>query len=235
MGYTTEFKGKFSLDQKLDKKHFASTRRMKRNPDLLNSLPTPGATLPLERKNARNPLHLEVGLEAGPEGAYFVDGSDWAGQGGDDSILDYNKPPAGQPGLWCQWVPNRTSDAIVWDKSEKFYNYVEWIQYLIKHFLQPWGYILNGKVTYQGEAEGDKGYINIVNNSVTVFGKSTPTEIKKALKTLHERFPNYGFDVIASAEVKNHYCIHAIKGKNAEDPKYGISAGTIPVIEIEVD
>ena len=44
-----------------------------------------------------------------------------------------------QPGLWCQWVPNASGTAIVWDEGEKFYYYIEWIKYLIEHFLRAVG------------------------------------------------------------------------------------------------
>jgi hypothetical protein len=68
--------------------------------------------------------------------------------------------------LWCQWIPNEEGDAIVWDGGEKFYNYVEWIQYLIDKILSPRGYILNGEVFWEGEDSGDEGKIVIKDNIV---------------------------------------------------------------------
>jgi hypothetical protein len=132
--------------------HFSETRRMRRNPQIAQALP--------------DPVRAAVGLPIGPEGAYFVGGEGYSGQAHDDSVLDYNKPPRGQPGLWCQWIPNEDGTAIVWDDGEKFYCYVEWLEYLIEHFLRPWGYLLNGEIKWQGEDEADQGKIVVTDNGV---------------------------------------------------------------------
>jgi hypothetical protein len=96
-----------------------------------------------------------------------VGGKEDFGQGQDDSIVNYNTPPSGQPSLWCQWVPNENGTAIEWDGGEKFYEYVDWIEYLISNFLAPWGYVLNGEVEWSGEDRDDRGMIIIDNNIVT--------------------------------------------------------------------
>jgi hypothetical protein len=72
------------------------------------------------------------------------------------------------PGYYCQWVPNDNGTALEWDGGEKFYDYEEWIVYLIKNFLVKWGYVLNGQVMWQGEEVGDVGVITIINNTVHV-------------------------------------------------------------------
>jgi hypothetical protein len=133
---------------------FSETRRMARDPDRAAKMP--------------DPLREAVGLPLGPQGAYFVGGLGFAGQDEDDSILDGNEPPEGQPGLWCQWVPSEEGTAILWNGMEKFYYYIEWLEYLIEHFLKPWGYRLNGVVTWQGEEEEDRGRIIVVDNVMTV-------------------------------------------------------------------
>ena len=104
----------------------------------------------------------------GIEGEFFVDGTGSFGQGDDKNIINYNKPPVTQPSLWCQWVPNKDGTEIKWDGSEKFYEYVPWIQYLITKILAPRGYALNGEVKWQGEDPEDMGIIEIVNNEVKV-------------------------------------------------------------------
>jgi hypothetical protein len=111
---------------------------------------------------------IAAGLPIGKQGAYFVGGLGFAGQDDDASIIECNTPPDGQPGLWCQWVPSNDGTAIVWDGSEKFYGYVEWIEYLIEHFLKPWGYVLNGEVEWFGEDANDRGMICIADNVVKV-------------------------------------------------------------------
>jgi hypothetical protein len=40
---------------------------------------------------------------------------------------------------------------------------------LINHFFSKWGVILNGKVQYQGEENGDVGIIVVKNNEVSVL------------------------------------------------------------------
>jgi hypothetical protein len=133
-------------------KQFSQTRRMRRDPNRLKQFP--------------DPIREAVGLPLGKEGGYFVGGGGFWGQDHDESVLDYNEPPEGQPGLWCQWIPNELSTAIVWNQGEKFYYYVEWLEYLLKHFLTPWGYVVNGQVYWQGEDDPDRGTIVVKDNKV---------------------------------------------------------------------
>lgn len=79
-----------------------------------------------------------------------------------------NDPPAGQPGLWCNWEPNEDGTEIRWNEAEKFYHYVDWLQYLIDTFLSPNGHLLNGEVTWEGESSDDLGKIIVVDNVMTV-------------------------------------------------------------------
>jgi hypothetical protein len=159
MGYTTDFSGVFKLDKPLTAEHaaylkkFSDSRRMKRDSEKAAKLPDP------ERE--------AVGLPVSHEGAYFVGGYGYMGQDGDGSVLDHNAPPVGQPGLWCQWVPTEDGDGIEWDEGEKFCSYVEWLEYLIEHFLKPWGYVLNGEVSWRGEDFYDVGTITVEDNEVS--------------------------------------------------------------------
>lgn len=160
MGYTTYFEGQFTIDRPLASEHraylekFSGTRRMRRNADLTEGRP--------------DPIREAAGLALGLEGAYFVGGEDFRGQEHSDDVADYNNPPEGQPGLWCGWIPSEDGDAIIWDEGEKFYFYTDWIEYLIKHFLAPWGYTLSGEITWSGEEQGDIGKVVIVDNAVSV-------------------------------------------------------------------
>jgi hypothetical protein len=169
MGYTTDFSGQFTLDKPLAANHlaylqkFAETRRMKRDETITAGRP--------------DPFREAVGLPVGIEGEFFVAAGGDAAQegmfGGYEEksplgILDSNRPAKTQPGLWCQWVPTSDGTAIEWDGGEKFYDYVEWLEYLIANFLKPWGYVLNGSVEWSGEDRGDVGVIEITNNEVNV-------------------------------------------------------------------
>lgn len=145
MGYSTDFTGQFKLDKQLtedDHKFLdklSQTRRMARNVD----------------------------PEYGVEGEFYVNGDGLCGQNREDNIIDYNRPPSTQPGLWCQWAPTEDGWFIEWDGGEKFYNYVEWLEYLIDRILAPRGYILNGTVDWQGEEREDIGRIIVKDNVIT--------------------------------------------------------------------
>lgn len=151
MGYTTDFFGQFTVTPPLKPEHaaylrrFNETRRMARDADKAEALP--------------DPTRAAAGLPIGRQGAYFVAGDGFAGQAHDDSVIDYNRPPNGQPGLWCQWTPTNDGAALEWDGGEKFYDYVEWLEYLVAHFLKPWGYAIEGAVQWQGEESDDRGVI----------------------------------------------------------------------------
>lgn len=165
MGYSTNFTSEFKLDRPLKEAHrlylqaLSDTRRMRRD----------------EVITARrsDPLREAVGLPVGIEGAFFVNEDGHAGQGKalfdiPDGVTEYNAPPRGQPGLWCEWEPTESGGAIRWSGAEKFYDYVEWLQYLIRNFLKPWGYVLNGEVEWQGEDNSDRGQIVVKDNVVKI-------------------------------------------------------------------
>jgi len=165
MGYTTDFEGEFIVTPALEPKHreylhaFSTTRRMKRDAKKTSKFP--------------DLLREAVGLPVGLDGGYYVGDTDgegmnaW-GQTRTGDIVDYNEAPPGQPGLWCQWVPSELGTAI-YAEGEKFYRYTEWLRYLIDHFLGPWGYKVNGEVTWQGEDSSDMGKIKVTENEVRVF------------------------------------------------------------------
>ncbi len=72
------------------------------------------------------------------------------------------------PGYWCQWVPACDEDTVIeWDYGEKFYEYVEWMEYIIDNFLKPWGYIANGNIEWFGEDRNDLGMIVVEDNKVS--------------------------------------------------------------------
>lgn len=160
MGYSTDFYGEWTVTPPLTPEGvayltaFANTRRVKRNAAIV--------------ENMYDPIRAAAGIGVGPEGGYYVSGEGFKGQAADQSILDGNVPPKDQPSLWCQWVPTPDGKTIVWDGGEKFYNYVEWIEYLINSFLLPWGHVLDGTMEWQGEDSDDRGAIRITNNVVEI-------------------------------------------------------------------
>jgi len=160
MGYTTKLNGRFKLNKKLEKdvanliNGIATTRRMKRDISKL-------------AKKFRISEELAL-MKFGIDGEFYFNTCDFKnfGQNIDDTIIDQNIPPETQPGLWCQWYYFEKDNEIRWDEGEKFYNYIEWIEYIIKKILEPRNYYLNGTVLWFGEDDDDKGIIKIKNNIV---------------------------------------------------------------------
>lgn len=116
MGYTTEFKGKFTLTPALTMEQFAELSAIENEKD--------------------------------------------AG--------------AGAPDGYFQWKPTRDGKGIEWDGGEKFYDYVEWLQWLIDAKLTPWGIMLSGSVTYSGEKRGDCGTLRVAGGQVAKVELGNP-------------------------------------------------------------
>jgi len=110
----------------------------------------------------------------GVEGEFYFDTSDFDnfGQSKDNTVIDSNKPPKTQPELWLQWIVNYNEQTneytLEWDQGEKFYGYIEWLEYLIKNIFEPKNILLNGSVNWEGEDRDDVGTITIVNNTITI-------------------------------------------------------------------
>jgi hypothetical protein len=155
MGYTTEFSGQIDVVPPLDKDEIAFLKKFNQS--------------------------RRMDREKGP---YFVDGTDSYGQGRDADIRNYNEPPEGQPGLWCQWVPTECGCAIEWDGGEKFYDSAEWMKYIVEHFLKPGalaigkvpaikgGHVLNGEIMAQGEDSDDRWKLIVKDNVVMTARRS---------------------------------------------------------------
>jgi hypothetical protein len=161
MGYTTYFDGSLKFNKPVEDwlveyvNKFNKTRRMKRNNEKIKEL------FPDWKK------HCFAG-NLGEEGEYFIGGLGYYGQDSDGSVLDHNVPARTQPGLWCQWVIGDNNDELMWDEGEKFYDYVEWLEYMIDNFFAPLGYVLNGDISWEGEESDDVGVIHVEDNIVDV-------------------------------------------------------------------
>ena len=71
------------------------------------------------------------------------------------------------PNIWCNWTPTDDRKGIEWNGAEKFYNYIEWIEYLIAEVFAPKGYVLSGDVEWVGDdIFDDQGIIRVVDNLV---------------------------------------------------------------------
>lgn len=194
MGYSTDFFGSFKLSRPATAEEreyvnrIADTRRMQRDVNKLMELykGEHGNPFAKDKTNADEVY--------GFKGEYFAKNDGNMGQSSDESIIDFNAASGEiawkdydgdwtkrdemrkainadiikQPGLWCQWrLDDETT--LSWDGSEKFYNYIEWLQYLIVHFFEPWGIKVNGEVTWQGEDSNDMGKIIVTDNVIEIY------------------------------------------------------------------
>lgn len=74
--------------------------------------------------------------------------------------------PPGAPSAYLQWEITKDRLHLEWDGGEKFYDYVEWLQWLIDNKFKPAGLTLSGAVKYSGEETEDCGTLEIVDGQV---------------------------------------------------------------------
>ena len=79
----------------------------------------------------------------------------------------YTDTPDTLPNSYLQWEPNSDGTQYVWNGGEKFYDYIHWLRWVIKHYMKPHDLILNGEIRWQGEDMEDVGVIVVVDNKVT--------------------------------------------------------------------
>lgn len=70
------------------------------------------------------------------------------------------------PDSYNQWKPLDDGTGLCWNGGEKFYNYKEWLQWLIDYYLKPRGINTSGVIRYQGEEIGDVGRLEVTDNIV---------------------------------------------------------------------
>ena len=169
MGYTTRFNGEFNLEFNDETKRedvitlvngLAGTRRMSRDMTKIKDI------LPKEPE------------AYGIEGEFFFPSKElggFMGQNHDESVINSNRTPSTQPSLWLQWIieDNEVGSYVLkWDEGEKFYEYVEWLEYLIESIFIPADVSVDGEVDWFGEDTDDNGTIFVKNNIVSTRTKS---------------------------------------------------------------
>lgn len=107
MGYTTTFEGFIEITPPLDAQEVSYLKKFEE-------------TRRMERK----------------KGPFFVESGGFAGQAHEEDIVDYNRPPDGQPGLWCQWTVSNDGTRLSWNGIEKFYAADEWMSYIQEYFMR---------------------------------------------------------------------------------------------------
>lgn len=142
MGYTTDFTGEFTITPPLNAAEVSYLRDF-------------ATTRRMDRE----------------EGPYFAHDDGNFGQTKTEGIRDFNRPPEGQPGLWCQWVPSSDGTTLEWDGGEKFYHADKWIKYLVEHFLRPGAEASNAGGVEQDERLGRFTFDHVVNGTVDAQGE----------------------------------------------------------------
>lgn len=95
------------------------------------------------------------------------------------------------PGYYCHWIPNDEGTALIHNDSESFSGFADWLTYLIATYLKPWGYTVNGTVTWQGHDVGDYGTLSACENAVQMIAADEERKQLKSLvvDALHEEGP----------------------------------------------
>lgn len=158
MGYTTKFKGEIGFNREVDGwlvdyiNKFSRIRHMVLSESRIKGLFHDWKDLCFKGMLGRH-------------GQYFIGLEDYDHRNPSMCVVNPNRWPEGCPGFYCQWVIR--DNKLVWRGDEKFYDYVDWMRYLIDCFFEPEGYVLNGTIRWQGENIEDAGYIYVVDNKVT--------------------------------------------------------------------
>ena len=85
---------------------------------------------------------------------------------------DHSRPDSYS--FYCQWCSNDEGTQLIWNGREKFYGYIEWLEWLITNFFKPKHILLNGEVLWNGEEPMDLGKI-IVKDSLIEVKKGSIT------------------------------------------------------------
>ena len=156
MGYTTWFEGGLTPNKPFKKEFinyindFSEKRHEPRDVEII------------KRSDPDWAKHCLDG-NLGPYGMYYVGGFD-------EEIIDRSAAKGYTcPGYWCDWHINEKTEVVEWNGAEKFYEYTDWLIFLIENFFEPAGYILNGEFIWIGEDSEDRGKISVVNNKVSEF------------------------------------------------------------------
>ena len=155
MGYHTTFNGTIKLDRPLDAqladyiRAFSESRRIKLDPEKVD--------------HSQEKLRIAAGLPVGIEGEFCISVGD---ESKHPAVINYNQHPDTQPGLWCDWTISADNKYIEWSGGEKFYEYIDWMKYIVRNFIVPFGYTADGEIEWQGEDESDFGIVGVDNNRV---------------------------------------------------------------------
>lgn len=94
------------------------------------------------------------------------------------TLLEFNEDPdcipQPHPNSYMQWVPTESLQAIVWDQGEKFYDYTEWLRWLVR-WLHDQGIACSGTLYWSGESSNDTGVLTVADGVVTATPSAAPS------------------------------------------------------------
>lgn len=123
-------------------------------------------------------------------------------------LTDKEKAKSGLPASYCRWCVAEDRMFIEWDGVEKFYKYLDWLEYIIKNILERNGYTLSGEVIAEGELiEEDLSTIKIVNNRISVE-KFTKEEIELYKERKEQKRLSTVGNLIAKTKVAQIFTSH---------------------------
>ena len=183
MGYTTDFKGSLTLSKPLTEEQlkwyndWKSIRKCSRDSQKL-----------MEEYKGKYSLDGDYGVDGeffgyvpkkyldengdgiwyDENGDYIRDIDSYSGWIGGDSVKQFSINPnfgynPNQPkgSNWCRWKIE--GNQLLWDGREKFYNYVEWLEYINKNIFSKWDITFTDQteIKWSGEDVEDCGVIYI--------------------------------------------------------------------------
>ena len=163
MGYTTRFKGHFTLepaltpDQRDIVRAITKTRHAPSEPgfELKYALP--------DRGNDVTRLHPDTEFRLAKKttrrGTY----------GGDTGCYE-----GAYPSIWCDWTASEDGRRLEWNGGEKFYEYEGWLRHLITNAFEPWGVRVSGWVDFAGDDPKDTGVLVVTGTRVLVVLGTVP-------------------------------------------------------------
>ncbi len=103
------------------------------------------------------------------------------------------------PGAYCQWILTGGRTGLGWDNNEKFYDYVEWLQFIIDEILKPAGVKLTGTVNYSGDDPCDCGLL-IVGDDQKAILKPMPIVTDEYVELL--KFRDFVLNTAGAEDIK---------------------------------
>ena len=173
MGYTIEYIGRFTLDKPLTEEHAKFLRDFAKTRHYVRAYPEddPNGIFFTDPKGELEPTwkdldYKELCLSTHPNALRKKKEYELSKWG----CIELNDVNPGMPSFYCQWVPTEENQGIEWDGNEKFYKAFDWLKFIIKYYLEPWGYVLNGAVEIRygsNEYPFENGVLEVRDNEVT--------------------------------------------------------------------